>query len=78
MPTPIFAAYDDLSIYALGHSPESAIRRARREARTPTATFQTARVSPELAAQILRDGWNGMSQSFDVVDGWIIDTTRRQ
>jgi N-acetylglutamate synthase/N-acetylornithine aminotransferase len=66
-----FAAHDDLSIYAVADTAEAAITKARDEARDLEAQFLTAQISDELAAQIERDGWDGMRQSFDVVNGWI-------
>jgi transcriptional regulator with XRE-family HTH domain len=55
----IYAAYDDLSIYALGRSPEEAIANARRDANEPEAEFRTARVADALAQEIDLNGWNG-------------------
>lgn len=73
----MFAAYDDSSIYAIGRTAKSAIRKARAEAREPNAEFLTARVSIELAKQIERDGWDGMHRSFELdAQGFIVDTTR--
>lgn len=67
-----FAAYDDLSIYAVADSAEAAIAKARDDARDPEAQFRTARVSEELCAKIERDGWDGNRRAFDVRDGWIV------
>ena len=71
-----FAAHDDTSIYAVADSAEAAIEKARNEARDQTAQFQVAPISDELAAQIERDGWDGMHQSFAFDGaGFIVDTT---
>ena len=70
-----YAAYDELSIYALGQTPDEAIANARNDAGDPDAQFDTARISEALAAQIERDGWNGNRQSFDVRGGEIVETT---
>lgn len=70
-----FAAYDHNSIYALGITPESAIQNARNAARDPEAQFQTAPISEALADWIDANGWDGMSRSFEVRDGMIVDTT---
>jgi hypothetical protein len=73
---PLYAAYDDFSIYAVSDSPENAIAKARDDAREPEAEFSTAMISDELAAQIARDGWDGMHRSFEIGrDGFIVDTT---
>ena len=72
-----FAAYDDFSIYALGDTPEAAIAKARSDANDPTAFFKTDRISDDLAAFIDAEGWNGVLESFDVIDGVIADTTAR-
>jgi hypothetical protein len=76
--TQFFAAYDDLSIYAVSRTAIGAVRKARRDAMDPTAQFRTAPISRDLAKQIERDGWNGNTNSFDVdrKTGFIIDTTR--
>lgn len=74
---PKFAAYDDLSIYAVADTEEAAIAKAREDSGEPSAQFSTAPISDDLAAQIERDGWNGTLRSFSVgADGYIIDTTR--
>jgi len=72
-----YAAYDDYSIYALATSPSDAIANARRDTGKPDETFETARVSDALAAQIDEHGWCGISQSFALVDGYLVDTTWR-
>lgn len=61
-----FAAYDDLSIYAIADSPEAAIAQARADAGDPEARFSTAKCSNELAAYIEKYGWNGNRESFTV------------
>jgi hypothetical protein len=70
-----FAAYDDLSIYAIASSPEQAIAKARTEAMDPTAQFETAMIDDVLAAWIEENGWNGKHRSFEVRQGVILDTT---
>jgi len=67
-----YAAYDSRAIYAIGETPDSAIARARADCRDPDAGFLTAKISDELAAEIQVDGWDGFSQSFDVIDGHIV------
>lgn len=71
----LYAAYDDISIYAIGRSPEEAIQNARTAACEPGAVFDTAPIGDALAARIERDGWNGNRQSFGIRSGEIIDTT---
>lgn len=73
-----FAAYDDLAIYALGDSPEEAIQNARDDAREPEAEFSTALISDELAAWIEENGWDGKSRSFEIENGFIVDTTNSE
>lgn len=70
-----FAAYDANSIYAMPDTAEAAIDKARDDARDDTAKFDTARISDELAAWIDENGWNAMRRSFDIIDGYIVDTT---
>ncbi len=70
-----FAAYDDLSIYAVADTGEVAIATARADTNEPDAMFKTAEISDELAVQIERDGWNGNRQSFEVRHGAIFVTT---
>jgi hypothetical protein len=72
-----YAAYDYVSIYAVAETPEAAIAKARHDAQEPEAQFSTAKVSDELAEQIERDGWYGNSRSFDIQNGFIVDTTDR-
>jgi len=67
-----YAAYDSRSIYAIGETPDLAIVRARIETRDPDAGFLTAKINEDLAAEIEANGWNGFSQSFDVIDGHIV------
>ena len=73
---PTYAAYDELSIYALGQTPDEAIVNALNDSGDPDAQFETARISDALAVQIERDGWNGNRQSFDVRGGEIVETTK--
>lgn len=70
-----YAAYDEVSIYALGHTPKAAIQNARNEAREPDAEFQTAEIDEDLAAWIDENGWNGKNRSFELRDGIVVDTT---
>ncbi len=72
-----YAAHDKFSIYAIGETPEAAIAQARDDARDDSAQFDTAIVSDKLAAKIMRDGWDGNRNSFDVRHGEIFDTTDR-
>ena len=72
-----YAAYDHSSIYAIGDSPEDAIRRARNEAREPEAEFKTAPIRDGLADAIEDAGWNPHLETFALdVEGFIIDTTK--
>lgn len=71
----MYAAYDDLSIYAIAESPEAAIEKARDDARDDAAMFQTAICPAGLADRINQHGWSGWANSFDVVNGIIVDTT---
>lgn len=70
-----FAAHDDISIYAVGNTPEDSIQNARDAANEPTAEFEASPISDALAAQIERDGWNGHRQSFAYRNGQLVDTT---
>jgi hypothetical protein len=72
-----YAAYDDCSIYALGHTEKAAIKNARNDTKEPEAEFLTAPVSDELAAYIETNGWNGSLRSFEIDQktGFIVDTT---
>ena len=70
-----YAAYDYLSICGLGPTPDEAIQDAREQSNDPGASFETANISDELAAQIDRDGWNGNQKSFAILGGYIVDTT---
>lgn len=70
-----FAAYDHNSIYALGHTPEVAARNACNATRDDTALFEIAPIDEGMAAWIDENGWDGMSRSFEVRDGTIVDTT---
>jgi hypothetical protein len=70
-----YAAFDDLSIYAIGNTPDEAVAKARRDAGDPQATFQTALIDPALAQWIDEHGWNGNRRSFRVENGAIVDTT---
>ena len=70
-----YAAYDEMSIYAVGHNPDHAIEIARTETREPEAIFLTAKITDAMAEQIERSGWDGMRQSFKLADGFLVDTT---
>lgn len=71
-----FAAYDDLSIYAVGDTPEAAAAKAREDANDPQAAFKIAPIADHLANQIAQGGWNGNRQSFEVAkDGHLVETT---
>jgi hypothetical protein len=67
-----FAAYDAAAVYAIGPTPEDAISIAREDAQAPDGKFETAQITRELAAWIDEHGWDGMSESFDLIDGWLI------
>ena len=73
--SPKFAAYDDMSIYAIGDTPAEAVATARADADDPGAQFSTAEISERFAAWIDENGWDGTRRSFDVRRGKIIDTT---
>ena len=66
-----YAAYDENSIYALGQSPEAAIKAAREAAKDDTAQFKAAPIDPVFAAHIEENGFDGMHDAFDIVDGTI-------
>jgi hypothetical protein len=71
-----FAAYDNLSIYAVADTAADAIPKARHEVCDDSAEFRIAQVSDDLAARIERDGWDGSRQTFDIDNnGFIVDTT---
>jgi hypothetical protein len=71
-----FAAYDDLSIYAIADTAADAIGKARNQMRNDSADFRIAQVSDDLAARIECDGWDGSRQIFKIdEDGFIVDTT---
>jgi hypothetical protein len=70
-----YAAYDDLSIYAVHDTAAGALAKAKSDAGDPDATFQVAPISDDLATWISRNGWNGNRRRFEVRDGYIVDTT---
>lgn len=61
-----YAAYDSMAIYAIGQSEDEAIAKARHDAKDDEAQFETAIISTPLAYYIEANGWDGMSDSFDV------------
>jgi len=70
-----YAAYDEITIYAVGDTPKEAISNANDNAGNEKWKFETAKISDELAEKIERCGWNGNYNSFNVVHGYIVDTT---
>ncbi len=71
-----FAAYDDLSIYAVADTAADAIAKARHEVRDDSTDFRIAQITDDLAARIERDGWDGSRQTFEIDNnGFIVDTT---
>jgi hypothetical protein len=71
-----YAAYDDLSIYAVAETAEAAVAKARAETRDD-ATFSTAPISDELADWIEENGWHGPTRTFEIDrSGYLVDTTR--
>jgi len=70
-----FAAYDDCAVYACDPTEEGALAESRLFLGDDTAPLQVARVTPELAAWIEVNGWDGASETFQVHDGWIVRTT---
>lgn len=67
-----FAAYDQNSIYGIGTSPAAAIEDARANG---GANCETAAISEAMFFDIRTNGWDGMRQSFDVINGQIVETT---
>lgn len=71
-----YAAYDDLSIYAVHDTADGALARAKADAGDPEAVFRVAPISDGLAYQIVLNGWDGAIRSFEIGrNGWIVDTT---
>ena len=71
-----YAAYDDLSIYAVHNTAEGALSKALADSGCPEAKFQVAPITDDFAAWISRNGWDGMHRSFEVADnGFLVDTT---
>jgi hypothetical protein len=71
-----FAAYDNLSIYAVAETPEDAIERGRVNTMHRNAQFKTAPISDALANHIALEGWNGRYRTFEIrSDGFLVDTT---
>ena len=73
-----YAAYDHSAIYAIGDTPEAAIAKARNDARDDEAIFETAKIGDADALEIEDGGFNGHYDGFDVKDGWIVLSLRRQ
>lgn len=73
-----YAAYDDLAIYALGDTPAQAVKNARDAGKEPTARFLVAPVTDEFARWIDEHGWDGAHRTFDLVHGFLIDTTGKE
>jgi len=73
--TVFFAAYDDCAVYACDPTEAGALAESRLFIGNDTAPLQVARVTPELAAWIEYNGWDGASETFAVHDGWIVRTT---
>jgi hypothetical protein len=73
----MFAAYDTLSIYAVADTRAEAINKARADARDEEAQFETAVISTPLAYYIEANGWDGNSDSFEVVNGEIVNPEHR-
>jgi hypothetical protein len=69
-----FVAYDDAAVYAVDTSEDGAVAESRLFVGNDDAQFKTARITGELAAWIDTYGWNGTSDTLDVVDGWLIRT----
>jgi hypothetical protein len=67
----MFAAYDLVAIYGIGASPEEAIANAKWETRNMEASFSTAPIDAGLAGEIIRAGWNGAIDCFDLIGGVI-------
>ena len=71
-----YAAYDTLSIYGTGDTPEEAVAKARRDLGEPDAEFDTGKITDEFAAQIEQNGWDGSRQTFAInADGFLYETT---
>lgn len=72
-----YAAHDDVSIYGIGLSPEQAVADAVRDIGASEADLSTARISRDLYRLVWESGWLPW-EKFMVVDGELIDTTRRR
>lgn len=59
-------AYDDDAVQGIGIDARAAIADAARNGATCT---MTAEVDVALAVDIIRNGWNGFTDAFDVTDG---------
>ena len=70
-----YGAYTNKTVYAIGETPDEAIRNAMIGTCKPAAVFKTAKVSAKLAAEIERDGWKGKLESFKIHCCYIVDTT---
>jgi hypothetical protein len=75
MTTPYFAAYDAAAVYACDPTESGALAESRLFLGDDSAPLQVARVTPELAAWIEVNGWDGATETFAVHDGWIVRTT---
>ena len=69
--TTIYAAHDDLSIYALGATPQEAVAVARHVSKDSEAQFAVSSIDPAFAEEIYRNGFDPMSDTFHVVEGVI-------
>lgn len=72
--TKFFAAYDANAIHAVATRPYDAIENAE-DAGLCASSLKTAEISEALFNQIERRGWDGRSQSFEVRNGELFDTT---
>jgi hypothetical protein len=61
-----YAAYDDVSIYAIGMTPDEAIANAKEATRDPNAHFKAAHICDEFAAYIEEHGWDASCDSFSI------------
>jgi hypothetical protein len=61
-----WAAYDDVSIYAIGDTSVEAVKRAEILTKTPGGAFCAGPIDDDLAAYIECYGWNRDRDAFEI------------
>lgn len=72
-----FALYEDGAILAVGDTPQDALEKAQAELDVLPSILWVAQISPDLARHIQTFGWNRQTDYFVVLNGWLVDVSRR-